>query len=172
MTETRDRIREHVRETPGVHFSRLERDLGLATGQIQYHLRRLTRSDEVVAEEIAGRTHYYEPTVDAWDRRALAFLRRESAREIILRLHANGPTRPCALADELDLARSTVSWHVSTLADHGVVERSDGRPMTVALAEPDRTARLLDAASPSLPDRVVDRFTRTVDRLFEPSSDD
>ncbi len=172
MSETRDRIREHVRETPGVHFSRLERDLGLATGQIQYHLRRLTRDGAVVAEEIAGRTHYYDPAIDAWDRRALAFLRRESARGIIVRLHADGPARPCALADELDLARSTVSWHVSMLADHDVIERSDGHPMTVALADPDRTAGLLETASPSLPDRVVDRFVRTVDRLFEPPERD
>ncbi len=169
MSETRDRIRDHIRATPGVHFSRLERDLGLATGQIQYHLRRLCREDAVVAEQIAGRTHYYAPTVDAWDRRALAFLRRESARGIIVRLHADGPARPCDLADDLGLARSTVSWHVSTLADHGVIERSEGRPMTVALTDPDRTARLLESASPSLPDRVVDRFIRTVDRLFEPA---
>ncbi|MWV63314.1 MarR family transcriptional regulator [Halorubrum sp. JWXQ-INN 858] len=167
MTTTRDRIRRHVRLTPGVHFSRLGRDLDLATGQVQYHLRRLVREDELVAEEVGGRTHYFVPEFDPWERRALAYLRRETSRGIVVRLHANGPARPVDLAAELGVARSTVAYHVSNLADAGVIERSESTPMRVSLADPDRTAELLDAVSPSLPNRVVDRFVRTVDRLFE-----
>jgi predicted transcriptional regulator len=167
MSDTRARIRRHVRDTPGVHFNRIGRDLDIATGQAQYHLRRLVRDGELAVERIGGRAHYFDPAVDARDRRTLAFLRRETAREIVVRLHAAGATRPSALADDLDLAKSTVSWHVSTLADHGIVEKSLDRPMTVSLARPDRTAALLDEVSPSLPDRLVDRFVRTVDSLFD-----
>jgi predicted metalloenzyme YecM len=35
------------------------------------------------------------------------------------------------------------------------------------LNRPDRTAELIEIVSPSLPDRLVDRFVRTVDELFE-----
>ncbi|WP_435093182.1 winged helix-turn-helix transcriptional regulator [Halorubrum sp. N11] len=167
MPDTRARVRRHVRDTPGVHFNRLSRDLDIATGQAQYHLRRLVGDGEIAVERIGGRAHYFDPTFDPWERRALAFLRRETPRGILLRLHADGPTRPTELADELDLARSTVSWHVSNLVESGIVEKSDGRPMRLSLARPDRTATLLDAVSPSLPDRIVDRFIRTVDSLFE-----
>lgn len=167
MPETRARVRRHVRDTPGVHFNRVSRDLDIATGQAQYHLRRLVRDGEVAVERIGGRAHYFDPAFDLWDRRAVAFLRRETAREILVRLHAEGATRPATLAEELDLARSTVSWHVSNLAESGIVEKSDDRPMRVSLARPDRTAALLDEVSASLPDRIVDRFVRTVDDLFE-----
>jgi predicted transcriptional regulator len=167
MATTRTRVRRHVRETPGVHFNQVERDLDIATGQAQYHLRRLVKDDELVVERIAGRAHYFDPSFDPWERRALAFLRRETARGIVLRLHADGPLRPETLASELDLARSTVSWHVSNLADAEIVTKSDDRPMTLTLTHPDRTANLLEMVSPSLPDRLVDRFIRTVDSLFE-----
>lgn len=167
MPDTRSRVRSHVRETPGVHFNRVGRELDIATGQAQYHLRRLVRDDEIAVERVAGRAHYFDPAFDPWERRAIAFLRRETARGILLRLHAEGPTRPTTLADDLDLARSTIAWHVSNLVDAGIVEKSADRPMTVALARPDRTAELLDVVSPSLPDRIVDRFVRTVDSLFE-----
>ncbi|MFC5136338.1 MULTISPECIES: winged helix-turn-helix transcriptional regulator [Haloferacaceae] len=167
MPDTRARVRSHVRETPGVHFNRVGRELDIATGQAQYHLRRLVRDDEIAVEHVAGRAHYFDPAFDPWERRAIAFLRRETARGILLRLHAEGPTRPTTLADDLDLARSTIAWHVSNLVDAGIVEKSADRPMTVALARPDRTAELLDVVSPSLPDRIVDRFVRTVDSLFE-----
>ncbi|TKX37133.1 ArsR family transcriptional regulator [Halorubrum sp. CGM5_25_10-8B] len=167
METTRSRVRQHVRETPGVHFNQVERDLDIATGQAQYHLRRLVNDEELVVERIAGRSHYFCLTFDPWERCALAFLRRETAREIVLRLHADGPRRPETLATELDLARSTVSWHVSSLSDAGIVTKSDDRPMTIALTRPDHTAELLEVVSPSLPDRLVDRFIRTVDSLLE-----
>jgi len=167
MPDTRARIRRHVRETPGVHFNRVGRDLDIATGQAQYHLRRLVRDGEIAVERIGGRAHYFDPAFDPWERRTVAFLRRETAREILVRLHADGPTRSTTLADELDLARSTVSWHVSNLVESGIVEKSDERPMHLSLAFPERTATLFDEVSPSLPDRIVDRFVRTVDSPFE-----
>lgn len=38
MSETRDRIAEHVHARPGVYFNELVRALGLAPGQVQYHI--------------------------------------------------------------------------------------------------------------------------------------
>jgi len=168
MPDTRARIRRHVRETPGVHFNRVGRDLDIATGQAQYHLRRLVRDGEIAVERIGGRAHYFDPAFDPWERRTVAFLRRETAREILVRLHADGPTRSTTLADELDLARSTVSWHVSNLVESGIVEevrRATHAPLA-RVPRADRDA-FFDEVSPSLPDRIVDRFVRTVDSLFE-----
>ncbi len=167
MVDTRQQIRHHVGELPGVHFNRLCRELDIATGQAQYHLYRLVREGEIVAEELGGKTHYYAPGFEPWERRTVAFLRRETTRGLIVRLHADGPAQPNELASELDLARSTISWHVSKLVAHGIVEKSDDRPVTISLADPERTAELLEAVSPSLPSRVVDRFVRTVDQLFD-----
>jgi predicted transcriptional regulator len=167
MATTRDWVRRHLCETPGVHFNQVERDLDIATGQAQYHLRRLLNDKELIVERITGRAHYFDLAFDPWERRALAFLRRETAREIVFRLHSDGPLRPDVLTTELDLSRSTVSWHVSNLSDAGVVTKSDDRPMTITLTRPEHTAELLDVVSPSLPDRLVDRFIRTVDSLFE-----
>ncbi|MFC6614211.1 winged helix-turn-helix transcriptional regulator [Halopenitus salinus] len=166
MSDTRDRIRRHVHATPGVHFRRIGRELDLATGQVQYHLRRLTREGSIVEEPVGGKTHYFDPSFDPWERRAIAFLRRETARGIIVRLAADGPKRPGALANELDLAESTISWHLSTLEEHDVIDRSATSPMTASLARPERTAELLDVVSPSLPDRIVDRFVRTLDDIL------
>lgn len=167
MPTTRARIRRHVRDTPGVHFNRIERELDLATGQVQYHLRRLVAGDELTVERIGGRAHYFEPTFDPWERRTVAFLRRETSRELIFRIHADGPVQPTTLATDLDLARSTVAWHVSNLTDAAIIEKSADHPMTLTLARPRQTADLLETVSPSLPDRLVDRFMRTVDALLE-----
>lgn len=174
MTETRERIATHVKERPGVHFSAIVRALDLAPGQVQYHLRRLRRAGRLTEEGLYGRTHYYPPTFDPWERRALALLRRETAGDIVAALVADGPSSPATVADRLGLARSTLSWHVDRLEASGLVDRvRDGRGrVTLEVADHDRTATLLAKVEPSPADRLVSRFTRLVDTLIEDATAD
>jgi predicted transcriptional regulator len=165
MNDVREAVRDHVQSQPGVHFSKLTRDLDIATGQAQYHLRRLCKGGGLVKESLRGRTHYFPEGYDAWERRVLALLRRETVRQIIAYALEEAEPSAADLAAELDVARSTVSWHLSTLVEAGVAEKvydSQGR-VHVRLTRPRETRRLMDEVSPSLPDRLVDRFTRLVD---------
>lgn len=171
MTErgetARRRIAERVGTDPGVHFNALVRELDMAPGQVQYHLKRLL-GDRVVAEDCYGRTHYYPPSFDAWERRALALLRRETSADIVGTLLGSDGTPATEVADRVDIARSTLSWHADRLVDAGLVRESrdaEGR-VVLDLAYPGRTARLLRRAQPTLPGRLVDRFTRLVDSLL------
>ncbi len=174
MTTTRERIRTHVGETPGIHFNALVRETEFAPGQLQYHLRRLLGEGEVTVERLYGRSHYYPPGYDAWERSALALLRRETARETMFYLLEHDPARPERVASALGVARSTLEWHLSHLAEQELVEkRKDERGrVLLSLTHPERTARLLRRTSPSFPDRMVDRFMRLVDGLLDEVGDD
>jgi predicted transcriptional regulator len=165
MTDVRRQVREHVRTNPGVHFNALARNLDIATGQAQYHLRRLGRNDDVVAEQVRGRTHYFAPEYDPWERRLVALYRRETARDIITLLLESESLPAATLAERLDLARSTVSWNLDSLADADIVDRSygDRGQVEATLTRPEETVQCLEAVTPSLADRLVDRFIRLVD---------
>ena len=166
MSDVRDRIERRVREDPGVYFNELVRELDLAAGQVQYHVRSLADEDAVRGAELFGRTHYYPPEYDAWERRALALLRRETSAEIVATLLDQGPSRPVDVAERVGIARSTLAWHTDRLVEAGLVEkRYDGHQLVVA--DERRTAELLETADPSLPERLVDRFTRLVDAFLE-----
>lgn len=168
MTDTRSRVRRRVAADPGVHFNSLVRVLDLAPGQTQYHLRKLRRADDVVAEPLYGRTHYYPPEYDPWERRATAVLRRETARDALLLLLDNGPAPPSGIADELGVARSTLEWHLDHLVEQELVtkERDTRNRVTLVPVCPEASVRLLRAVEPSLPERLVDRFERLVDGLL------
>ena len=168
MSVQRSRIADAIAEAPGIHFNELVRRLDLAPGQVQYHLKRLRRRDDVLEERLYGRTHYYPPSFDEWERGAVALLRRETARDVVAYLLVEGPAGPAAVADDLDLARSTVEWHVGRLAERDLVEkrRDERNRVTLVPARPGETVRLLAAVEPSLPDRLVDRFARLVDSLL------
>jgi predicted transcriptional regulator len=171
VSKTRSRIRDCISRQPGIHFNGISRELDIATGQTQYHLRKLRRADKLEKESIAGRTHYYPPTYSPWERRAIALLRRETTREIVLFVLRNEPVAPATLADQLDLARSTVEGHLSQLVEHDIArkEEMDGDSSRVVVTLPDDEGiyRLLREIEPRLLDRVVDRFSRLADNLLE-----
>ena len=162
------RIADAVRTTPGIHFNGLVRSLDLATGQVQYHLKRLLAEESVVKTELYGRTHYFPDSYDEWERRTLALLRRETTRDVVAVLFEMGSARPNELAETLDLARSTLEWHLDHLIEQGVaVKRYTSRNrVSIELARPEETIELVRSADPTLLGKMVSRFTRLVDRML------
>lgn len=169
MTDTRERIADRIHSEPGIHFNALVRRLDLAPGQVQYHLRHVLGNEGLVDEHLYGRTHYYPAEYDAWERHALALLRRETAADIVAYLLEHGPTPPKPVAADLDIARSTLEWHLDRLTEQCLVtkERDARNHVTLSLTRPTETIQLLHEADPSLFERMVDRFTRLVDQLLE-----
>jgi len=169
MTHQRERILDRILDRPGEHFNELVRSLDLAPGQVQYHLKKLERKDRVVEEHLYGRTHYYPPSYDEWERRALAVLRRETARDVLFYLLEHGPSAPNEVADALEIARSTLEWHLDHLVEQELVrkDRDAHNRVTLVVAEPSTTVDLLEDITPTFPERMVDRFTRLVDSLLD-----
>lgn len=171
MTETapKDEITECVERNPGIHFNELVRSVGLATGQVQYHMYRLIEDGVVDGTELYGRKHYYPDGYPEEERGAVALLRRETAREIVVHLIENGESRPDEIADELSIARSTLEWHLGRLEEQRLVEKKRGpnNCVTVSAVEEGRTVEMLSDISPSVSDRLVDRFVTMVDRMLE-----
>lgn len=164
--ETRTRVASCVRTDPGIHFNELVRTLDIAPGQVQYHTRKLVRMETLVEAPLYGKTHYFPPEYDAWERQTIALLRRETAGDIVACLMENGPMRPVAITERIGIARSTLSWHIDRLVAADVVEKQREGTLRLALVHPERTARLFRDADPSLSTRLVDRFTRLVDSLL------
>lgn len=170
MAETRSRVRDCIYRNPGIHFNAISRTLDIATGQTQYHLRKLSREEKVLKTGVCGRTHYYPPTFSEWEQGAIALLRRETTREIVLLLLRQQELPPGEVAERLDLARSTVEWHVTRLVEYKMAEkhkRADDSELVVTLLEDADLYRLVREIEPRLLDRVVDRFSRLTDDLLE-----
>ena len=170
VPDTRTRVRDCISRDPGIHFNEISRTLDIATGQTQYHLRRLVRSGTLEKESVAGRTHYYPPTFSPWERRTIALLRRETTREIVLFLLRTDVAAPGEMAEQLDLARSTVEWHLSRLIEHNIARKErveSSSQVVVTLPDDQSVYRLLREIEPRLLDRVVDRFSRLADELLD-----
>lgn len=166
--EPREQIFATIERHPGIHFNELVRSVEFASGQVQYHVYRLLDADRVVEEPLIGRTHYYRPGYEAWDRRGLALLRRETSRAVLVTLLEEPGQQPNAVADSLDLPRSTLEYHLDQLTEQDLVEkrRERGR-VTLHPTRPQDTEELLAEITPSLSDQLVDRLMRLTDDLFD-----
>lgn len=162
-------ITRSIHRNPGIHFNELVRELDRSPEQVQRDLGTLDENGALVSVSLYGQTHYYPPKFDEWERGALAMLRRETAREILIYLYEEGSSRPDEIAGAVGIARSTLEWHLGRLVETELVRKhreDDGR-VVLELTRPDELEELLSEIRPLLPDRLLDRTTRLLDHILK-----
>jgi predicted transcriptional regulator len=126
-SDTRDAIVGYVASTPGAHFSKLRDDLQLGTGETQHHVERLLSEGSLVSRRDGDYRRFYPADqFSAFEQTALGYLRRETARGVLLSLLAASDPTGADVARELDVSRATVSNYVSELESAGLLDREDG----------------------------------------------
>lgn len=168
MPTTRNRIAETVEAKPGIHFNALVRTCDLATGQVQYHLDRLLSENEVVKANLYGRSHFFTTEYDEWEQSALSLMRRETTRDVTAVILDDGPARPNHLVEELDLARSTLEWHLNHLVEQDIVDKlyTTKDPVVLVASRPEDLIELVQEADPTLLGKLAGRFSGLADRML------
>jgi len=139
-SDARDAILGYLSTTPGAHFSKLRDDLRLGTGEAQHHLRRLERADAVESFKDGDYRRYFPAgRFSAFERRAVGYLRRDTARGMVLALLRDPDASGKQLADRLGVSRPTVSKWAGELESAGLLSTGEG----YALAEPERLLLLV-----------------------------
>lgn len=139
-SETREAIAGYVSATPGAHFSKLRDDLKLGTGEAQYHLRKLSEGGVVEVHRDGDYKRFYPAgRFSGFEQVALGYLRRETARGLIIELLQNPGASGTALASALEVSRATVSRYAKELDAAGLLSREDG----YSVEEPETLITLL-----------------------------
>lgn len=152
----RDRVLGFVRRYPGVHVRAVEREMALSSRLAAYHLEQLEGEGRVQRVQEAGFARYFaavgRPRWPQDDLRFLCLMRRAAAMRIVLRLAAEEELDRAELAERLDLARASTSYHLALLQDVGLVaSRREGRKVLYRLADVPATLGRLANFTP-LPD--------------------
>lgn len=160
--DTRETIAGYLATTPGAHFSKVRDDLGLGTGETQYHLRRL-RENGVIESRRDGDYRRFFPArqFDETEQVALGYLRRETPRGMVMALLENSEATASDLASTLGVSRPTVSKHAAELERAGLLSREGG----YALVRPETLFTLLVRYADSFDARTM-RFASEADELI------
>lgn len=164
----RTNILECIARTPGIHLRSVERTTSLPLGQVLYHLDRLERMGLIVSTKDAGfRRYFLSRDIGRAEKRYLAALRHEVPRRILLILLETGRQTHKDLQARLEVAGSTLSFHLQRLLASGVLARDRrGAANLYAIADPETVRRELVFYRESFQDAAVDRYVRAqLDRL-------
>jgi len=117
-------IYEYIRGHPGAHVRGMARELGLGTGDLQYHLFWLEKNGFVKTKK-SGFYRYVFPTKVFRDEQEvlLGVLTQETPREILLCLLLDAAITQGDLARSLGRSQPTISWHMDRLIQLGIVSR-------------------------------------------------
>jgi predicted transcriptional regulator len=137
-SDARDGIAGYVAATPGAHFSKVRDDLSLGTGETQYHIEKLVDAGAIESRRDGDYRRYFPAKrFSPFEQRALGYLRRDTARGMVLALLETPDVSASELADHLGVSRPTVSKYASELESAGVLSRTDGyalrRPETLLI---------------------------------------
>ncbi len=131
-----DAITGYLAATPGAHFSKIRDDLQLGTGETQHHLRRLENTGAVESRKDSDYRRYFPAgRFTEYEQVALGYLRRPTARGMVVALLEDPTLTAGEIADRLGVSRPSVSGYARQLEEEGLLSRSDGyaveRPETL-----------------------------------------
>lgn len=159
-SQPRKAILGYITTTPGAHFSKLRDDLTLGTGETQHHVRRLLDDGKLEARRDGEYRRFFPPgQFSPYEQIALGYLRRPTARALIIQLLRTPQATGHELADALDVSQPTISKHAAALADAGLLDREDG----YQLVEPETLLVLLVRYAESFDSDAVELATEAAD---------
>ncbi|MFP4546403.1 MAG: winged helix-turn-helix transcriptional regulator [Methanomassiliicoccales archaeon] len=158
--ENRRRIYRLISDRPGTHIREMQRQLDMQTGLLSYHLDQMERRGLIRSESDGYRRRYFpsEGYLMA-DRRTISLLRQDSPRRILMHLLVNGETTFSELREEMEVSKSTLSYHLKKLVKAGVIDSGRReREKLYWVESPQRVGDLLVSIGESIEEDAVDRF--------------
>lgn len=132
---SRRRIYEAITRSPGTYPVELAESTSLSRSTVRYHVRVLEKVGLITSEKVQGRQRYFPRETDNGE--LLVALKDDVSRFVLTTMYREGPATVSHLADELDRAPSTTSYHLSRLVELNLVEQSreDGAVVNRLAAE-------------------------------------
>jgi predicted transcriptional regulator len=158
-SENRTRIYDYIKKNPGAHLRMITRELEVGMGATQHHLDILERSGKVRSRRINIYRHYYAVEVLEAEHNILAFLRQETAMDILTYLMEHPKSTQSDIINFKGFSAPTISWHMSRLEKAGLVNSiKDGRTMIYSIADIQSISTALKTYHPNVWDKMLSRF--------------
>lgn len=165
--ENRRRIYQYVSSHPGTYLREMERELGLQTGVLSYHLDYMERRQVLRVDDDGYRKRYFPADrFHLRDRRTISVLMQPMPRHIVMHILIHGRSTFNQLLAEVECAKSTLSYHLRRMVVREIlsVEKRD-KESWYDIKDANATADLLIALRSSLECDAVDRFVQVWEEL-------
>jgi DNA-binding MarR family transcriptional regulator len=128
IPDNRSRIYDYIKNKPGSHLRKINKELTLAMGDTQYHLRNLEKSGVVKSKRIGIYKVYYTVSIlEGREESILSTLQQDTPREIVIHILEHAGATQSEIADHMGFSSPTINWHMSNLIEIGLVRAQKDR---------------------------------------------
>lgn len=122
FSENKLYIYKFILDNEGVYLRQIYKEIGLAMGNIQYHLKILEKEGLIKHRIIGNRKHYYTMAIsDERNEIILALVRQKVIRDILVYLIEYPGSYQKNLAKYMNLSAPTIKWHINRLIESHVI---------------------------------------------------
>ncbi len=157
----RVQILEFIKANPGLHLRGIKRELNLAMGVLQYHLRRLEKDQSIISRRRGLYKRFYKRLdFEVEEQEILGVLFQETERDLLLYLLKTPDATQKELSEFAHISASSTSWHMKRLVEAGLVKsrRQGSFVYYVAKGDPVKILTLLKSYHPRIWERWAGRL--------------
>jgi predicted transcriptional regulator len=120
---TRAEILGFITNNPGSYLRDVSEEMGLAIGDVQYHLWILIKNGEIIDRRDGRYRRFFESgKYSEMEQKVISTLRQDTAGRILIRLAGEQSVSHMQLANMLGLTSQAVTWQMGRLRLTGLVE--------------------------------------------------
>ncbi|HLC55942.1 MAG TPA: winged helix-turn-helix transcriptional regulator [Candidatus Nanoarchaeia archaeon] len=121
--KTREKIYSIIKEKPGICVRELQRETGLAIGQLSYHLSLILKAD--IIKEILNKRfrRFYLININENEARILFLIRRKNVRHIIKLLIIKNKITNSELSKKIKVSPQTITWYIHSLENFNLLNK-------------------------------------------------
>ena len=166
--DTRNRLYNEIRKSPGLHFRELQRRISMATGALQYHLDYLEKRSLIKSERVENTKRFFAMQTKRLDgeEQIMPFLRQEKTRHLLIAMLSGRKNTIQSLARKTQTPYSTTSRLLDKIVDAGMAQKARKRKQIhYTLERPESIVQMLVSYRKSFLDELVDNFVETWQEL-------
>ena len=157
-SDGRMKIKLLVSLQPGLHLRELQRQILISFSSTRYHVNRLATEGEIDRVEDNGYSRIYPAGTEHRDKILLSLIRRKTDHKILSCLLSENSLSQQRLGDLTGLSKSTISEHLATLSELGVMRIGFSKERRVSdLVDPAKIDELMNR-EPVLLKKTTHRF--------------
>lgn len=135
----RDIIIFEILQNPGIHLRELQRSVECAMGALQYHLRNLEQSNDIISIKVGNSKHFFAADFSSNEQvlKLSALSRNPTIKTILGEVFEKGRVTQAELSRTMSLDKSLISYYTGSLLDAEILNtvRVFGRERPLVLTE-------------------------------------
>lgn len=166
--DTRSKLYNEIRKSPGLHFRELQRRINMATGALQYHLDYLEKRSLIKSERVENTKRFFAMQSKRLEgeEQIMPFLRQEKTRHLVITMLSGRKNTIQSLARKTQTPYSTTSRLLDKIVEAGLAQKARKRKQIhYILEKPEIIAQMLISYRKSFFDDLVDQFVESWQEL-------